>query len=297
MIEDIFKKNNIEYYKKASLKKYNTYKVEATCKYLVFPNNLNDVIEILKYLKNTNIKYFFLGNGSNVILDFSYYDGVVIKLSKLNNIEINKNIIKVGAGFSVITLAITAANNNLTGLEFAGGIPGAVGASVAMNAGAYKKDMASIVKEVKVITPANEIITMKNKDLNFLYRDSFFKHNRDYICVEATLELDSGDKDKILNLMEDRRQRRISSQPLEFPSAGSVFRNPEGMFAGDLIENEIHYKGKNINGAEVSAKHANFIINKGTATGNDIVTLINEIKKEVKNKCQVDLILEQEIIR
>lgn len=293
MIESFI--NKYEYYKNVSLKKYNTYKIDVNCDYLVYPKSIPELQELLKYLKDNNIHYLILGNGSNVILARPNFD-VVIKLDRINNIEIKDNIVIAGAGVSLIKLSNICMENNLNGLSFAGGIPGLLGASTAMNAGAYKEDMASIVKEVKVLTPNLEIKTMKNSELEYAYRDSFLKRNKDFICVEVTLSLEYEDKEIIKHRMLDRRDRRISSQPINMPSAGSVFRNPEGLSAGKLIE-DIGLKGYTIGGAQVSEKHANFIINTSNATYEDIISLIDYIKEKVKEKYNIDLILEQEIVR
>lgn len=293
MIENII--NKYEYYKNVSLKKYNTYKLDVMCEYLIYPKTIEELLELLKYLKENKIKYLILGNGSNVILAKPFFE-VVIKLDRLNNIEIKDNIVIAGAGVSLIKLANICMEKGLNGLAFAGGIPGLLGASVAMNAGAYNEDMSSIVKEVKVITPSGEIITMKNNELEYSYRDSFLKRNKDYICIEATLALEYEDKELIKNKMIDRRDRRISSQPVNMPSAGSVFRNPKGLSAGKLIE-DIGLKGYTIGGAQISEKHANFIISKSNATYEDIISLIEYTKKKVKEKYNIDLILEQEIVR
>lgn len=293
MIESFI--NKYEYYKNISLKKYNTYKIDVNCDYLVYPKSIHELQELLKYLKDNNIHYLILGNGSNVILARPNFD-VVIKLDRINNIEIKDNIVIAGAGVSLIKLSNICMENNLNGLSFAGGIPGLLGASTAMNAGAYKEDMASIVKEVKVLTPNLEIKTMKNSELEYAYRDSFLKRNKDFICVEVTLSLEYEDKEIIKHRMLDRRDRRISSQPVNMPSAGSVFRNPEGLSAGKLIE-DIGLKGYTIGGAQVSEKHANFIINTSNATYEDIISLIDYIKEKVKEEYNIDLILEQEIVR
>ena len=286
---------NYEYYKDISLKKYNTYRLDVKCGYLIYPSNTKELIDLLKYLKESNISYLILGGGSNIILAKPYFD-VVIKLDKLNNIEIKDNIVTAEAGVSLIYLANLCMNNNLNGLAFAGGIPGMVGASTAMNAGAYKEDMASIVKEVKVVTPSLEVVTLTNKDLNYSYRNSFLKEHKDYICTEVTLEMSYLDKDKIKETMTSRKKRRIDTQPLDKPSAGSVFRNPEGLSAGKLIE-DAGLKGYKIGGAKISTKHANFIVNTGDATYEDILELIDYTKKKIKEIYNIDLILEQEIIR
>lgn len=278
---------NYEYYKDISLKKYNTYRLDVKCGYLIYPGTVEELTNLLKYLKENNINYFILGGGSNIILAKPYFD-VVIKLDKLNNIEIKDNIVTAEAGVSLIYLSNLCMNNNLNGLAFAGGIPGMVGASTAMNAGAYKEDMASIVKEVKVVTPELEVITLTNKDLNYSYRNSFLKEHKDYICTEVTLEMSYLDKDKIKETMTSRKKRRIDTQPLDKPSAGSVFRNPEGLSAGKLIE-DAGLKGYKIGGAKISTKHANFIVNTGDATYEDILELIDYTKKKIKEIYNIDL--------
>jgi UDP-N-acetylmuramate dehydrogenase len=183
----------------------------------------------------------------------------------------------------------------LTGLEFATGIPGSVGGAVYMNAGAYKSDMGYIISCIKVITPDLKIAQLYNKDLNFHYRDSFLQHNKDYICIEACFVLKRGDSKDIMALIEDRRQKRLMTQPLEYPSAGSVFRNPTNDFAGRLIE-EVGLKGHMVGGALVSPKHANFIVNFDHARAKDIRDLIMFVKKTVKEECNVDLLVEQEFV-
>ena len=292
MIENFIK--NYEYLKNVSLKKYNTYKLDAVCNYLIYPKNETELINLLKFIKDNKINYLILGGGSNIILSRACYD-VVIKLDRLNKMEINENIVTAGAGVSLMTLANTCMKQGLNGLAFAGGIPGSVGASTAMNAGAYKEDMASIVQKIKVITPDLEIITMTNAELNYSYRNSFLKENKDYICIETTLNLTYEESDKIKEIMDNRKARRIDTQPLDMPSAGSVFRNPEGQSAGKLIE-DVGLKGYTVGGAMVSPKHANFIVNVGGATSDDIIELIEYIKNKVKKEYNIDLLLEQEII-
>lgn len=276
------------------LKDYTTYKVGGVTT-LISPKNTECLIKVLKYLKEKNIKYKILGNGSNLIFNDSGYDGVVIKLDEFNDLSINGGLIKVECGYSLMKLALKMCRLGYTGMEFATGIPGTIGGAVYMNAGAYKSDMGYIVKSIKVLTPEYQIKTMENKDLDFHYRTSFLQKNPGFICLEATIELRKGDKELILEIVEDRKLRRIETQPLEYPSAGSVFRNPEGNFAGRLIE-EIGYKGKTIGGAKVSEKHANFIVNSGNATGEEIKKLINEIKEKVKEKYNIELKVEQEFV-
>ena len=290
---DIFK--NYEYYENYNIKKYNTYRLNIIAKYVVFVKNIDELVNLLKYIKENNIKYLILGNGSNIIFEDDYYDGIIIKLDKLNNLKVNGTEVYVECGYSLMKLSRDVLEYGLSGLEFAAGIPGLLGSSIAMNAGAYNKEMASVVKEAQVITDKLELITLTNEELEFEYRDSFLKKNKKYICISAILSLEYGNKEESLELINKRRERRMETQPLEYSSAGSVFRNPEGMYAGELIE-KCGLKGYNINGAEVSEKHANFIVNKGGCTGKDILDLIKLIQKKVKEEYNVELVLEQEII-
>ena len=231
----------------------------------------------------------------DIIFKNDYYDGVVIVLSYLNKITINDTKIEVEAGYSLQKLALEACNSGLTGLEFACGIPGCIGASIAMNAGAYNASLEDVVESVEVINDKFEIITMTNEEMDFSYRDSFFKKNKNYIIISATINLEHGNVSEILELINNRRMKRLESQPLEMPSAGSVFRNPEGKHAGALIE-KANLKGYKINGAQVSTKHANFIVNTGKAKGDDIVNLIEKVKNDVKKEFECDLVLEQIIV-
>lgn len=274
---------------------YTTYKVGGNALAIVYPDNLKDLIKLLKFLKENNIKHKVLGNGSNLIFSDETYEGVLIKLTEFNNLEIDDTVITVGAGYNLPKLCMKVAKLGLAGLEFAAGIPGTVGGAVFMNAGAYKSDMGYIISEVKVIDENLNIKTLYNKDLDFHYRSSYLQRHKDLICIEAKIVLRKGDAKAIMDVIADRKQRRLLTQPLEYPSAGSVFRNPENDYAGRLIE-ELGYKGKNIGGAYVSEKHANFIINKGNAKASDVRNLINEIKEKVKEKYNIDLIVEQEFV-
>ncbi|HPF83018.1 MAG TPA: UDP-N-acetylmuramate dehydrogenase [Bacilli bacterium] len=277
------------------LKEYTTYKAGGKGRLLVIPSSVEQLMRLIDYIKTNNIKYKVLGNGSNLLFSDELYDGILIKLDSFNDIDITGKEIRVGAGFSLIKLALIAARNGLTGLEFASGIPGTVGGAIYMNAGAYKSDMGYIVKSVKVLTPNFEIKELSNKQMNYHYRTSFLQNNPGYICLETTLKLQYGNKETILAVIRDRKKRRLESQPLEFPSAGSVFRNPTDMYAGKLIE-DLGYKGKKIGNAMVSEKHANFIINTGNAKANDIRKLILEIRDKVKEKYDIELKIEQEFV-
>ena len=264
-------------------------------KYIIYPKKEEKLIILLKYIKENNIKYKVIGRGSNLIFSSKLYDGVIIKLDEFDNLDIEDTIVTVGAGYSIMKLAIEMTKKGLSGLEFATGIPGSVGGAVFMNAGAYNSDMGYIVSEVKVIDPNFNIVTLYNSDLDFHYRTSFLQKNPEYICIEAKLVLKHGDRKEMIEIIEDRKQRRLLTQPLEFPSAGSVFRNPDIAPAGKLIE-DAGLKGKTIGGAMISKKHANFIINTGGATGEDIYNLINLVKNEIKKKTGVELKQEQEFV-
>lgn len=283
--------------KDVPLSKHTTYKVGGKAKLMVYPKNVDCLIKLLKLLKTHEIKFKVLGLGSNVLFSDNVFDGVIIRLSELDNLEFfGKNKIRVGAGYSLMKLSLLAAKKGLAGLEFASGIPGTVGGAVFMNAGAYKSDMGYVVSEVKVLTPDFNIITLENKEMNFHYRTSFLQTHPGYICLEAVIKLEKGDKNALDEVIKERRQRRIESQPLEYPSAGSVFRNPEGMFAGKLIE-DLGLKGKTIGGAQVSEKHANFIINYNKkAKGSDIKKLIELVHDKVLEEYDVDMKIEQEFV-
>ncbi len=294
VIDKIEKLNIGDVLKKVSLKDYTTYKAGGFAD-IVIPDDIDSLITLIKFLKQEKVKYKILGNGSNLIFSDGIYDGVLIKLDNFNKLEFNDNYVTVGAGYSLIKLALRTARMGLSGLEFASGIPGSVGGSIFMNAGAYKMDMGYITTTIKVLDPNLEVKILTNQDLDFHYRYSFLQKAKNYICLEATLLLRKGDVNSILEVINDRKKRRLETQPLEYPSAGSVFRNPNNDYAGRLIE-AIGYKGYRIGDAMVSLKHANFIVNMGNATGSDIKKLILEIKSKVKEKYNIDLKVEQEFV-
>lgn len=277
------------------MKNYTTYKVGGKAICIVVPNSTPDLIKLMNYIYTNKVKYMILGNGSNVIFNDSGYDGVLIKLSKFDKFEQYGHEFTIGAGVPTIKAAMKVSKDGYTGFEFATGIPGTIGGAIYMNAGAYNSDMGYITKYIKVLTPNLEVVTMYNHELDFHYRTSFLKTHPNYICLEATISLKRGKKDAIMDVINDRRDRRIASQPLNYPSAGSVFRNPTGDYAGRLVES-LGMKGKGIGDAVVSEKHANFIINKGNAKGEDIKELIRSIQKQVKEKYDIELKVEQEFV-
>lgn len=285
-------------YENYNLKNNNTFKLESICKYFVLPNTITDLQNLIKYLKENNQKYFILGNGSNVILDSNLKEYIVISLSNLNAIEVHKeyNMIYAEAGAMLPKVASQAIENELTGLEFATGIPGTIGGSIVGNAGAYNSQLLDYVSSVTILNKDLEIATLEHEEISYGYRTSMFKDDKDLIILSAKLFLSDGNKEESLKIVEDRKARRIQTQPLEYPSAGSVFRNPVGDAAGRLIE-ICGLKGMRIGGAEVSNKHANFIINKGNATSSDVIELINLVHDKVLEKAKVDLVKEQEYIK
>ena len=278
------------------LSKYTTYKVGGKALAIVYPKNVDSLIKLLRLLKENDVKYKILGNGSNLLFSDSLFEGIIIKLSSFDEVEFfGNNKVRVGAGYSLIKLSLLTAKKGLAGLEFASGIPGTVGGSVFMNAGAYKSDMGYVVQEVKVLTPDYKIITLENKELNFHYRSSFLQKHPEYICLEVIIKLKKGDREILNEVINERRERRRESQPLEYPSAGSVFRNPDGGFAGKMIE-DLGLKGYSNGGAKVSEKHANFIINYNKATSKDIKELIDYVHDAVLKEYNVDLKIEQEFV-
>lgn len=293
MIEEIKKLKCGKIIENIDLEKYTSYKLKEHAKMLIDVDSIDKLKKLIKYLKDNGIKYKIVGGMSNLIFD-GYYDGILVRLD-MKNIEINGKEIIADAGCNLIMLANKVSKKGLTGMEFATGIPGTLGGAIFNNSGAYGSDMGYIVKEVTVLKDG-QITVIPNKNIEYHYRTSIFKKDPTYVILSAKIELKNGDKNKIKELISDRLKRRLESQPLEYPSAGSVFRNPTDLYAGKLIE-DVNLKGYELGGAQVSVKHANFIINKNHAKGTDIVKLIELIKKKVKEKYNVDLILEQEIVK
>lgn len=276
-----------------SLKTLTTLKVGGISKYVFYPKNVTSLKKALTLFKENNINYKIFGNGSNIIPSDKIYDGVIIKLSSLNNLKINDEVIEVEAGYSLMKLAKEVIKLGLSGLEWANGIPGTIGGAVYMNAGAYKQDMSFVLEKITALDENMNIVTLNKDELDFSYRHSRLMEEN-LICLSAILKLEKKDISLIEEVVNKRKEKRMETQPLEYPSAGSVFRNPFNDFAGRLVE-ECNLKGKQIGGAMISLKHANFIINKDNATGKDVLDLINLAKKEVKEKFNIELKQEQEL--
>ena len=292
MINELIKFGKVK--ENVDLKKYNSYKVSTNARYLVDVFNEQALIDLIEYLKKNNIKYIILGNGSNVVFPENDFSGVIIKLNELNKIEVDDDELYVGAGVMLPKLVNEAVNNCLTGLEWAAGIPGTVGGAVVGNAGAYLSDIFTYITSVRVLEDG-KIYEIPKSDIEYTYRHTSFKDDKNKIILGVSLKLEKGNADESNKIMRNRFERRIASQPLEYPNAGSVFRNPEGDYAGRLIE-ECGLKGKKLGGAMVSEKHANFIINYDNATCSDVRNLIKLVHDTVLEKTGVDLILEQELI-
>ncbi len=278
--------------KDVSLKDYTTFKVGGPAKYFFVARTKEDLIKAVKVAKKLKLPLFILGGGSKLLVSDKGFEGLVIKIQnskfKIQN-ENSKGKIFCEAGILLSFLVSVAAKKSFTGLEWAIGIPGTAGGAIYGNAGAFGKSMAEIVKEVEAIDIKNlKIKKLKNKECKFGYRDSIFKRKKNLIILSVNLQLEKGDKKEIKKKIREYLKYRKETQPLNFPSAGSIFKNPSGFSAGELIE-KCHLKGKRIGNAQISKKHANFILNLGNAKAEDIEKLIKLAKKEVKNKFGIEL--------
>lgn len=271
------------------MSKHTTFRIGGNASTYIKVGTLSKLSAIIKECKNSDIDYMIIGNGSNLLISDDGIDKAVIRLDgELRNIAlIDETTIYCGAGASLAALCKFALKNGLSGLEFAWGIPGTVGGAVFMNAGAYGGEMKDVVYSVSHITKDGEIGRTDKNDLQFGYRNSIYRTNGCTI-TGVTLKLAKAPKSEIQEKMDDYLSRRASKQPLEFPSAGSVFKRPEGAFAGALIE-QCGLKGRMTGGAQVSDKHAGFIINKSNATAQDVKELIKEIQDKVKAETGYDL--------
>lgn len=275
------------------MSKHITFRVGGEARCLVRISSPQQLAVLIPYLQEVEVPYFILGNGSNLLVSDKGFEGVILQLGgNLNQIAVEGTKIKAGAGALMSQIAGVALKHGLAGFEFASGIPGTVGGGVVMNAGAYDGEMKQVVECVTVMNSKGEILKISGKDMEFGYRTSIIK-NRPFVVLEVEMQLQEGDEEAIRAKMDDLARRRREKQPLEFPSAGSTFKRPEGYFAGKLIM-DAGLRGYSIGGARVSDKHCGFVINAGNATAADVAEVIQEVQERVKDKFGVTL--EKEVI-
>lgn len=292
---------NMDFYKKLTdtiekervyidepMKKHITFRVGGNADYFVTPNTVEEVKNVIALCKQEEMPYYILGNGSNLLVSDQGYRGVIIQIYKeMSKIEVAGDLIKAQAGALLSKIGSLALEQGLTGFEFASGIPGTLGGAVVMNAGAYGGEIKDIIEEATVLTPEGELLKLKKDELELGYRTSIIA-KRDYIVLEAVIRLEVGDKEAIKQRMDELRFQRTSKQPLEYPSAGSTFKRPEGYFAGKLIQ-DAGLRGFQVGGAQVSEKHCGFVINKDNATAADVMELMRQVSAIVKEKFGVEL--------
>lgn len=279
------------------LKNHTTFQIGGKCIALIEPKKVEDIIEAIKICRENNLKFFVIGNGSNLLVPDDGYNGVIIKIkSEFSNIQVEGESLIAHSGAKLSEVYTVAYENSLTGFEFASGIPGTIGGAIFMNAGAYGGEMKDIVESVEVLDLDNyEVKELKNEELDFSYRKSIIQR-KNYIVLTIKLKLKKGNKEEIKAVYEDLRERRNSKQPLNFGSAGSTFKRPEGHFASKLIE-DAGLKGYHINDAWVSEKHSGFIVNKGNASYKEVMELIEYVQKVVFEKFEVKLETEVRILK
>ena len=277
------------------MKKHTTFKIGGPADYLIFPSSMQEVTLIFDLLRKYKIPFTVLGNGSNVLVLDKGIRGAVEKFnSPMSWIRQEGNTIIAGAGALLKDVSQFAADCGLTGMEFAIGIPGSIGGAVFMNAGAYDGEMKPIVSGVRAAAASGKLVAYSHDELDFGYRHSVFQDNGQAIC-EVEISLQPGDPAAIREKMDSFTERREKKQPLEMPSAGSTFKRPEGYFAGTLIE-QTGLKGFSVGGAQISAKHAGFVVNSGEATATDVLNLIHEVQRRVYEKNGVKLFPEVRIL-
>ena len=270
------------------MKRHTTFRIGGPADYFLLPSSEEELSGILKICKNEELPYFILGNGSNLLVSDEGYRGVIIQLYRnYGDITVKGNEIHATAGALLSQIAAAAKNASLTGFEFAGGIPGTLGGAVVMNAGAYGGELKDVLKEAVVMDREGNIFTVPVEKLAMGYRTSLVK-TAGYLVLEVVISLKKGSQEEIRDTMKDLADRRISKQPLEYPSAGSTFKRPEGYFAGKLIM-DAGLRGYQVGDAQVSEKHCGFVINKGNATAADVLTLIENVREKVQEQFGVTL--------
>ena len=271
-----------------AMSQHTTFKIGGPADYFLMPDKGEDVGRVIKICKEKEIPYFILGNGSNLLVGDGGYRGAVIQIYRnMSSVTVEGNEITAQAGALLSAVAAAAKNASLTGFEFAGGIPGTIGGAVVMNAGAYGGEMKDVLTEVTVMNAEGDIFTLPTEELELGYRTSIIK-TAGYIVLEAKIRLKEGDPEVIRETMKDLTIRRTTKQPLEYPSAGSTFKRPEGYFAGKLIVDS-GLAGYQVGGAQVSEKHCGFVINAGDATARDVRTLMDNVRDIVYKKYGVTL--------
>jgi len=277
------------------LKNHTSFKIGGPADIFIIPNSIDELIYAIKIAREEKIPYFIMGNGTNLLVKDGGIRGVVIKINgNIDKLTVEGEKIKAQAGALLANTSKFALENNLTGMEFASGIPGTVGGAVMMNAGAYNGEIKDIVSKVTVLTKDNEIVTYTNEEMNFGYRKSRVIEE-ELVVLEVEFSLKKGKYEDIFNRMQDLNEKRTLKQPLELPSAGSTFKRPQGRFAGQLIDTA-GLRGLRYKDAQVSQKHCGFIVNLGNATYKDISTLIKIVQKTVKDVHGVDLELEIKVV-
>lgn len=273
------------------LDKHTTFKVGGPCKALLMVETIEELQAVIKLLKESKEKYFIIGNGSNLLVSDNGYDGYVIKLSgSFNDVSVCEEEITAGAGAMLSFVNKVALENTLSGMEFSFGIPGTVGGAMVMNAGAYGGEMKDVVTSVTLLNSNGEVVTYLVDSMNFGYRDSVIKHE-ELTVLSVTFKLIKDKGESINEKMQDFLNRRRTKQPLEYPSAGSTFKRPEGAFAGKLIEDS-GLSGRRVGGASVSTKHCGFVVNDQNGTASDIKKLTDEVRDIVLEKTGFTLELE-----
>lgn len=287
--EDLEKLDVGEMIEDEPMYKHTTYKVGGPARIYLKVKDVDSLIKTIKYCGKHRVKYLVIGRGSNLLFSDREYEGLIISLSEcFNEIKVNGSTMIAQAGVPMISLSYQAAKIGLSGFEFMGGIPGSIGGGIYMNAGAYKYDLASVVKTVTLLNEKHEVVTFNNEQMDFSYRHSICQDNRKLIVLEVTFELTAKSPDEIKAVLDKRKERRMSSQPWNMPSAGSVFRNPQDKPAWQYID-ECGLRGYEIGGAQVSPKHSNFIVNNGYASAKDIYDLIMLVQEKVNEKFGVKL--------
>ncbi|MCZ9310772.1 UDP-N-acetylmuramate dehydrogenase [Weissella koreensis] len=276
------------------LANYTNTQVGGPAEWAFWPHHVQELMNVLEFAHSENLPITVLGNASNLVIGDAGLKGIVIFLSHLNKIEVTDQLIKAGAGATLIDVTQAALEANLSGIEWAAGIPGSVGGAVYMNAGAYGGESADWISSITVLTPDNEIKVYQQAELEFGYRHSLVQRTGDVI-LDATFQLKPGEFKSIEMLMEDFNTRRALRQPLEYPSCGSTFKRPEGYYAGRLIM-DAGLQGFTIGGAQVSTKHAGFIVNVNQATADDYIGVIRHVQEVVAQKFEVQLETEVRIL-